>query len=201
MRHALYWVLLGLLLTSLVPYKSNAALITSNVVINEFEQDPAGDERANNGEFVELFNPTNSAVNISGWKICTTHGQTYEYTIAKGTVMSPGPSWWTVNLVGQFIDNSEDSLILRDSLGKVVDQTLIQTDSSDDGHDWQRNPDAGTSWTFKLATKGTNNSPNPIPEFQYPILMIVAAVLLLTLCSKAGKRTLQPSAPNSFPRS
>ncbi len=138
---------------------SNAQLMASHVVINEFEQNPPGNESLLGGEFVELFNPTGPVVDISGWILSTTHGKICSYTIPSGTMLHAGPSWFVVSLSGQCIDNSDqDSVVLQDRNGAEVDRTPSMTDAYNDGRDWQRIPDAGISWSFKSATKGYSNA-------------------------------------------
>lgn len=158
---------------------SSAQLITSHVVINEFEQNPPGDERYTGGEFVELFNPTGSPVDIGGWGLTTTHGNICSYTIPAGTTIGKGPSWYVISFPGQCIDNNDpDSVVLRNKSGAEVDRTPAKTDTFSDGRDWQRVPDAGTSWEFRMATKGYNNSPNPVPEFPSPLLALLVVMFI-----------------------
>jgi len=156
------------------------SLITDHVVINEFEQNPPGDERYTGGEFIELFNPTTASVDIGGWTLSTTHGKISSYKIPAGTMIGPGPSWWVVTFSGQFIDNYDpDSVVLRDKAAREVDRTPAMTDTTSDDCSWQRIPDAGTDWQFKSVTKGFNNAPNPIPEF--PSMLVVGPALLVVL--------------------
>ena len=45
-------------------------LITDHVVINEVDTNPFGDDALAISEWVELYNPTDSDVDLSGWEIC-----------------------------------------------------------------------------------------------------------------------------------
>lgn len=165
---------------------SNAQSITSHVVINEFEQNPPGDERVTGGEFVELFNPTDSAVDIGGWSLATTHGKICSYTIPVGTTMDKGPSWWAVDLPGQYIDNEDpDSLILCDKSGGEVDRTPAKTDTFNDDRSWQRFPDSSTDWVFAArSTFGTAN----IPEFPIGALVLIVSMIAASLLLRFVKR-------------
>ena len=125
----------------------------SHVVVNEVEANPYGTDE--NNEWLELFNPTSSAVDISGWTITTTHGTTCSYTIPSGNTID-SMSWWVVTFGGQCLDNDDESVILSDGSGIVVDQTPAKTDSND-ARSWQRVPDAGDNWVKKSATKGYTN--------------------------------------------
>jgi len=61
------------------------------VVINEIEQNPDGTDAGH--EWVELYNPSDQAVDISGWRISTTHGKTVTIIISEGNVLEPGEYW------------------------------------------------------------------------------------------------------------
>jgi hypothetical protein len=65
-------------------------------------------------------------------------------------------SWWVVTFGGQCLDNDDESVILGDGSGILVDQTPVKSDSND-ARSWQRVPDAGSSWVNKSATKGYTN--------------------------------------------
>ena len=75
------------------------------IVINEFEQNPSGTDSGN--EWTELYNPTSSTVDISGWTVSTTQGRTVTVTISHGTTIAANgyyalDSFWGVYLVGFF---------------------------------------------------------------------------------------------------
>jgi hypothetical protein len=115
---------------------------SSHVVINEFEQNPPDEDRDN--EWVELYNPTPSVVNISGWMINTTEGDRNSYPIPLGTQLLPG-AFWVAPLPGLFIDNTGDMLILLNPQGAEIDRTPLKADpdSPGDTRTWQLTPDAG----------------------------------------------------------
>lgn len=48
------------------------AQISENVVINEIDINPPGDDSAAVSEWIELYNPTDSDVDIGGWEIAST---------------------------------------------------------------------------------------------------------------------------------
>ena len=49
-----------------------AQTISEHVIINEVDTNPYGDDSKSISEWVELFNPTSSDVDISGWQIAST---------------------------------------------------------------------------------------------------------------------------------
>ena len=48
------------------------AQTSENVVINEVDINPPGDDSTSISEWVELYNPTDSEIDIGGWKIAST---------------------------------------------------------------------------------------------------------------------------------
>jgi hypothetical protein len=137
-----------------------SAVATSHVVINEFEQNPAGEDSGN--EWVELFNPTNQAVNASGWMLIPTRNRLHNVTLEAGSIipalgylMVPPPS-------SQWLDNEWEIIVLRDAASNIVDMTLNATDTQNDDRSWQRFPngqdtDADVDWVYLTATRSFSN--------------------------------------------
>ena len=168
-------------------------LIANHVVINEFEQNPLGDDRGS--EFVELFNPTQQTVDIGGWIVYTSHGDIESYTIPAGTLLAPG-GFWQVTFPGLFIDNEQDSLVLLNGLGQHVDETPSLADTKDDLDSWQRYADGSENWVFAPSTRSAIN----VPELAFPSILIVAMILALTLLTTRRKaRTQATRACQSSP--
>ena len=178
---------------------SARAQIANHVVINEFELNPAGVDYGMT-EFVELYNPTSTSVNIGGWKVTTTqsinrtcsvcHGPGYggselmiiTLTIPPGTSI-PANGYYTVNDPHMpWLADENNSIILRDAAGNEVDRTPVKSDLYDDARSWQRNPDGGADWVFQTSTRNAS-----IPEF--PSASIILAVTLLTVLIMLGKQT------------
>ena len=67
-----------------------AQTISDNVVINEVDTNPFGDDSMTVAEWVELYNPTDSDVDLSGWEIASTTVLKKTLTIPDGVVISPG---------------------------------------------------------------------------------------------------------------
>ncbi len=131
---------------------------TDQVVINEYELNPAGDDAGR--EWVELYNPTSEAVDLTGWTIETRHG-------VQGLGALCGVMMPRTRTVYQFpeqaLDNIgegfpfEESLVLRDDRGRRVDSAPFSTDCWNDGRTWQRAKDGADRWEFKSGTKGGSN--------------------------------------------
>lgn len=104
-----------------------------HVVISEVYPNP---EVSSKGEFVELYNPTDNDINLSGWKLEDNDGKSCEFV---GTILSHGfylvvydndeykkdnGSWPDADeeiLPYYFLSNGGDELRLKDSNGTVID--------------------------------------------------------------------------------
>jgi len=128
-------------------------------VINEVEANPSGSDAGN--EWVEIFNPLTEAIDLTGWRIVTTHGVARTYIIPQGTSLGSG-AHLVIQFTLQFIDNENEQLILMDRAGNEIDRTLPINDDVNDQQTWQRrrdglDNDAGSDWVFKIATRGSMN--------------------------------------------
>jgi hypothetical protein len=104
---------------------STTGLVPNTVIINEIHYDPPGIEPA---EFVEIYNPGDGAIDISGWTL--TGG--IDYTFPNGTMMNAGgyrviaaDTATIPSALGPFagkLSNEGEQLRLRDSAGSVVDE-------------------------------------------------------------------------------
>ena len=66
-----------------------AQTISDHVVINEVDTNPFGDDSKSIAEWVELYNPTDSNVDLSGWEIASTTVLKKTLIIPDGTIISP----------------------------------------------------------------------------------------------------------------
>ena len=139
----------------------------AHIVINEVEQNPPDDDRRSTTmEWVELYNPTSSNINLNGWTLSTTGGKrTHTFTI-DGTIKANG---YFVYDHSRWLDNEDESVILRDTGGNEIDRTPLLEDKKNDDRSWQRYPngfdtDFSSDWKFRSSTKGYSNSgPEPTP--------------------------------------
>jgi len=180
-------VLLVLLLILAVLALPNHGVISSgtvagtNVVINEFDPNPISGP-----QWVELFNPTNNAYDISSWKITTQSQQEKEerefrpngqgesaapaeaYTLPLGASIAP-TGYFVVDLPAPIIDPAGDSVILLDNFRTEIDRTPLLSKLFQEKRAWARYPngidtDSIDDWRLQTATKGASNSaPAPPP--------------------------------------
>jgi hypothetical protein len=85
-----------------------------HVVINEFVADPVSGNSAD--EWIELYNPTSSPVNLNNWTITEGAGQV---TVLSGTILPSG--FFTIINPNGILNNDGDKLTLKDSGGIIVD--------------------------------------------------------------------------------
>jgi hypothetical protein len=135
--------------------------IANRVVINEVELNPAIDDTKFPAQWVELYNPTSSDVNIGGWTIGATTGLKQVYSIPSGTSIS-SHQFILYHYVPIWFPHAGAIIQLKNSSGTVIDQTPSLSDSLSDGNTWQRvydGYDTGSQndWVFKTGTPGSSN--------------------------------------------
>ena len=83
-------------------------------------------------------------MDIGNWTLETTNGSTASVWIAEGTTLYPG-AYITFSPSYRWIDNNNESIILKDAVGNVVDRTPVVNDNESDNRYWMRN---NSGWTF-----------------------------------------------------
>ena len=108
----------------------NVDLKAKMIVLNEYLPNPIGDECSTGGEWVELFNNGNEAVDLNNWKIKDEIGDitiVSATTTFSGSTMigakGSGTEWLVVYLDGCVLNNNGDSLSLSDSSNILIDST------------------------------------------------------------------------------
>ena len=133
-----------------------AQTISDNVVINEVDTNPFGDDSMTVAEWVELYNTTDSDVDLSGWEIASTTVLKKTLTIPDGVVISPG-KFLTYTYEKIWFTDSNESVELRNSDGIIIDKTPLITDLKNDFSSWQRSYDGYSDWEFSLSSAGGSN--------------------------------------------
>jgi hypothetical protein len=120
------------------------------VVVNEVEANPPGVDAG--AEWIELFNADPSeTVDLSLWRILSTHGETADLVIPEGVLIAPGARL-LIAFDAQFLDNEDESVLLLDAFGVQRDATPVASDLANDDRTWQRVPDGADAWSFGPAT-------------------------------------------------
>jgi len=135
------------------------------IVINEFLPSPAGSDATE--EWIEIFNPNDFEVNLSGWKIQDTIGKTKIYTFPKETKISAKGFLVLKRPITKItLNNDGDGLKLTDSDGKTIDEISYQ--KAEKGKSYNKTPlesskedltgqtDSGWIWSNNL-TPGSEN--------------------------------------------
>lgn len=136
------------------------------VVINEIEANPTGTDSGY--EKVELYNLADVPTDIGGWTLSSTAGQTATVALESGTII-PANGHLVVGRSSQWIDNVDETIVLRNQDGLIADTSITFSDEENDARTWQRSPEGESSWVFDSGTLGgpnvgTANEPEQVPE-------------------------------------
>ena len=131
----------------------------ASVVINEVEQNPAGDEDAFKTSvtaWFELFNNDNKDVNIGGWSINNSVGRSM--TFPKGTIIK-AIDYYVLDVQPKWLAHGGEVLRLMDASGREVDRTPALSDGEDNEGAWTRDPDGRDTnstddWKFLPSSRG-----------------------------------------------
>ena len=173
MKHSLILLLSVVLIAGMLS-PVYAQTISNNVVINEVDTNPNGDDSAGPSEWVELYNPTDSDVDLSGWQIASTTVLKKTFTISDGTIISPG-ELLTFTYQKLWFTDSNESVELRNIDGVVIDKTPSVTDLQNNFLSWQRTYDGYSGWEFALATAGSSNGKFAEINESAPIVVTVSS--------------------------
>ena len=132
-----------------------------NVVINEVDINPPGDDSVNVNEWVELYNPTDSDIDLGDWEIASTTILQKTMTISSGTTIKSG-EFLTYQYQTIWFTDTGESVELRDENGIVIDKTPVISDIQNDFTSWQRiydgyDLDSYDDWKFLKSTSGLSN--------------------------------------------
>ena len=137
------------------------AQTSENVVINEVDINPPGDDFASITEWIELYNPTDSEIDIGGWKVASTTVLKKTMTIPPDTVIESG-QFLTYSYQNVWFTDANESVELRDENEITIDKTPALSDLQNDFTSWQRiydgyDFDSSNDWKFATSTAGSSN--------------------------------------------
>jgi len=127
----------------------------SSITLNEFVSDP---ESGN--EWVELYNASNSSLDLAGGYICDSRNTTSTCKTIAGTI---GPNGWLkIDLqTDSYLNNTGDSVILKNPNGDIVDSVVYdENNAPDKGQSWARSVDGNGDW--QITTQITPGAANVI---------------------------------------
>ncbi len=131
----------------------------ASVVINELEQDPAGDEDAFKTTvtaWFELYNNDDKDVNIGGWSLSNSDGRSIAFP--QGTIIK-GLDYYVQDVQPKWLAHGGEVLRLMDASGREVDRTPGLSDDEDNEGAWTRDPDGRDTnstddWKFLPSSRG-----------------------------------------------
>nr|MDQ3854027.1 lamin tail domain-containing protein [Thermoproteota archaeon] len=133
-------------------------------LVNEVELNPSGNDNEE-GEWIELYNPTDVDINISNFEI-TPSFQSPTIELPPDAVIEAGETY-VIELDRPMLSNTGESLVLANATGDIQDRTPSLVDRSDDDRTWQRIPDGNNEWQF---VENTQSNANDDPDTLSTIL-------------------------------
>jgi hypothetical protein len=151
----------------------------NHVVINEIDINPPGDDAKSVTEWIEIYNPTNSKIDIGGWQIASTTILKKTMTLPSGTFIEPG-QFLTFSYQSLWFTDTNELVELKDKNGVVVDKTPLLSDMKNDFSSWQRtydgyDLDSTSDWKFATSTAGSSNGKIVISEEKDDVTVSVSS--------------------------
>ncbi|PIY94401.1 MAG: hypothetical protein COY68_02465 [Candidatus Levybacteria bacterium CG_4_10_14_0_8_um_filter_35_23] len=125
--------------------------IAQSLVVNEFAANPGTTFTT---EWVEIYNPGSSDVNLSGWSLADSANPSKDIS-SLGTINAGG--FVTYENSEGWLNNDGDTVTLKDSTSNIIDSHAYTGNIADD-ESIGRSSDAGSTW--KKCTIQTKNSGN-----------------------------------------
>ena len=159
------------------------ASAANETLINEVELNPLGTDSGR--EKVELYNPSNSTIDVSGWTISSTRGTAATVVINQGTSI-PTKGYLIVGSDSQqWLDNTGEVVQLMNDSGMLIDSVGHFSDEDNDEATWQRSPDGEDDWVFSSNTLGGANFGTLVSGPESPLAI-------------APEHTIQPNPSSSI---
>lgn len=134
---------------------ASAAPVTDHVIINEIMAYPAAGER----EWIELYNPTASPIDLTGWNVTFNNGAT-PYPVPAGNIASHGFIVIEGPDANSYLINSTDTIGLINNLAISQDQVTYSGIGQDTSY--ARSYDAALTFIPQdAATKNSSNGDVP----------------------------------------
>jgi len=132
-----------------ISFNTNAAII-----INELLPNPAGNEATN--EWIEIYNPSESAVNLLNWKLADSGAADYPFIFKTEVNLGPGMFSLITRPESKLtLNNNSDSVSLFNSLDELID--TVEYKIAAEGESYARGANGKWFWTTAL-TPGEENT-------------------------------------------
>jgi endonuclease YncB( thermonuclease family) len=119
-----------------------------NIMINEIELNQQSND--DDMEWIELYNPSDSDVNIGDYRIRTSKSTVID--LPSDAEIKAGETY-VIEVDRQLLSDIAEILVLESGSGEIVDRTPSFVDRSDDSRTWQRMPDGNNEWQFASDTE------------------------------------------------
>ncbi len=126
--------------------------VYAQIIINEVELYPSVSYE---NQWVELFNRSNSIIDISGWTLIAM-AKNITLTIPQGTIINPS-SYFIVKNNETWMKHMDEVIVLKNNVGNVIDKVGPFTETEKDSATWQRYPNGEDNWRFVIKTPGKTN--------------------------------------------
>jgi endonuclease YncB( thermonuclease family) len=131
-----------------------------NIMINEIELNPQSNDV--DMEWIELYNPSDSDVNIGDYRIRASKSTVID--LPSDAEIKAGETY-VIELDRQLLSDIAEIVVLESGSGEVVDSTPSFVDRSDDSRTWQRMPDGNNEWQFASDTEEELNGQEATMDF------------------------------------
>jgi hypothetical protein len=152
-------IILVLFLFSFFPFLLQATDL-QKIVINELLPSPSGPDAEE--EWIEIFNPNDFEVDISGWKLQDTVGKTKTYIFSEGTkITAKGFLVLRRPITKITLNNDGDGLKLINLDSETIDE--VSYEKAKEGKSFAKT-ESGWVWIETLTPGTPNIIPSPISE-------------------------------------
>ncbi len=125
-----------------------------NIIINEILPNPYGSDY--DGEWVEIYNSTGAAVNLSNWQLDDSAGGSKPYVFTDDIMIDPGDFFLISREdTGIAMNNLDDEVVLFNEDGEIVDR--VEYIETQEGESFARMENGDWSWS-EYITPGEKNS-------------------------------------------
>jgi len=156
----------------------------AQIIINEVELYPSVSYER---QWVELFNTSNFATDLSGWTI-TSLSKNMTLTVPQGTMVN-GSGYFIVKNSESWMEQKDEVIILKDQLGNVIDQVGPFTETDKDSATWQRYPNGEDNWRFLLKTPDKSNGGFPTLKETISRGVELFSITKISLIDRSGTNT------------
>jgi len=167
-----------------------ASVVYLPLVITEVFADPASPQQDSTDEFIELYNPNDSAVTLKGYRLQTGSDYRYSYTLGD-TPLGPHMYLAIPSAVSKLsLANAGSGVRLLDPTGAVAYEAPNYGDAKE-GQSWMQD-ESGWKWTL-IPTPGAEN----IVSVPQPKVVAISTTTKKKAAAKTTKVTApkQPKAP------